>query len=157
LKGDPAYSPIPGTKLLRVSNTDSTLFLFSGNGRYYYLVAGRWFSAPNLDGPWVAATTDLPADFAQIPDNDPSSDVKSSVPGTEDAQDATLLASVPTTTTVNLTNRPIEVSYNGAPVFQPIEGTAVRYAVNSPFSVLLVDGQYYCCNQGVWFTAGAAI
>jgi hypothetical protein len=157
LKGDPAFSPVPGTKLMRVSNTDSTLFMCSGDGNYYFLVAGRWFRAPGVDGPWTAATKDLPADFAQIPDSDPSAVVKASVPGTEDAQDAALLASVPTTTTVTRTNPVVDVFYNGAPVFKPVAGTSIRYAANSPYSVLLVGDQYYCCNQGVWLTSTAAI
>jgi hypothetical protein len=155
-QGDPSYTPIAGTQLLRVANTDSTLFQNSGDQQFYYLVAGRWFRAPGLNGPWTPATKNLPADFAQIPDSDPAAFVKASVPGTHDAQDATLLASVPTTTTVYLTNATVQVAYNGAPVFRPIAGTAVQYAVNSPYSVLLAGGQYYCCDQGVWFISAGA-
>ena len=125
-QGDPSYTPIPGTHLLRVANTDSTLFLNSGDQQFYYLVAGRWFRAPGLTGPWTPATKNLPADFSQIPENDPAAFVKASVPGTPDAQDATLLASVPTTTTVYLTNATVQVAYNGAPLFQPIAGTTVQ-------------------------------
>jgi hypothetical protein len=43
----------------------------------------------------------VPADFARIPDNDPSAFVKASVPGTIEAKDAVLLASVPVTTVVD--------------------------------------------------------
>jgi hypothetical protein len=157
LKGDPTYSPIAGTKLMRVSNTDSTLFLCSTDGNYYFLVAGRWFRASNLDGPWSAATLNLPGDFAQIPDNDPSAVVKASVPGTDDAQDAALLASVPTTTTVMRTNPIVDINYYGAPSFKPVAGTSLKYAANSPYSVLLAGDTYYCCNQGVWLTSTAAI
>jgi len=32
----------------------------------YYLVSGRWFSAPGFDGPWQFATNALPPDFARI-------------------------------------------------------------------------------------------
>lgn len=155
-EGDPTYTPIPGTHLLRVANTDSALFLNSADQQFYYLVAGRWFRAPGLAGPWSAATKNLPADFSQIPDGDPAAFVKASVPGTHDAQDATLLASVPTTTTVYLTNATVQAAYNGAPVFRPIAGTTIQYAANSPYSVLLAGGRYYCCDQGVWFFSAAA-
>ncbi len=155
-QGDPSYTPVTGTHLMRVANTDSTLFLNSGDQQFYYLVAGRWFRAPGLNGPWTPATKNLPADFSQIPDGDPAALVKSSVPGTHDAQDATLLASVPTTTTVYLTNATVQVTYNGAPVFQPIAGTTVQYAANSPYSVLLTGAQYFCCDQGVWFISAGA-
>ena len=96
------------TKLLRVSNTPSVLFLNGGDGKLYFLVAGRWFRAGGFNGPWTAASKDLPPEFAQIPDEDPAAFVKASVPGTRDAQDAVLLASIPTTTTVDMAN----VSFN---------------------------------------------
>ncbi len=156
-QGEPSYSPIHGTRLLRVTDTDSVLFLNSGDGQFYFLVAGRWFRAATLDGPWQAASRDLPADFARIPDNDPAAFVKATVPGTREAQDAVLLASVPSTTTIYTTNAPVQVVYNGAPQFKPIETTTVQYAVNSPFSVFLVNGRYYCCDSGVWFVGGGAL
>ena len=95
-QGEPKYSPIPGTSLLRMSNTEAVVFYNAGDGKHYFLTAGRWFRATSLDGPWSSASTDLPADFAKIPDNDPSAFVKASVPGTTEAKDAVLLASVPT-------------------------------------------------------------
>jgi hypothetical protein len=155
-KGEPTYDPIPGTSLMQVTDTDSVLFLNSAERNFYLLVAGRWFRAPQLTGPWSAASNDLPADFKNIPDTDPAAFVKASVPGTRQASEAVLLASVPTTTVVNLTNAPVQVTYNGQPQFQPIPGTSVQYAVNSPYTVLLADGGYYCCDQGVWFSSAGA-
>lgn len=155
--GDPDYQPIPNTRLLEITNTESLLMLDSAGGRFYYQVAGRWFRAPKLDGPWEAASSDLPEDFKKIPDNHPLAFVKATVPGTEEAQDAVLLASVPQSTFVDSTKAPtLEVTYKGEPVFQPIPATTVKYAVNSPYSVFLVDNGYYCCDQGVWFSAKAA-
>jgi len=154
-QGEPTYSPIKGTRLMRVANTDSLLFLHSGDAKFYFLVAGRWFRAARLDGPWSAASKDLPADFARIPDSDPAAFVKASVPGTQEAQDAVLLASVPTTTTVDVTSPAVQVTYNGTPQFKPIETTTIQYAVNSPYAVFLVSGKYYCCDQGVWFISTA--
>lgn len=154
--GDPARSAIKGTKLYRVTNTESVLFLHTGDSRYYLLVAGRWFRAATLDGPWSAASTSLPDDFVRIPDEDPSAFVKASVPGTRESKDAVLLASVPTTTTVSVTNTTVRVVYSGTPQFVTITNTVIQYAVNTPQQVLLVDGAYYCCDQGVWFVSGSA-
>jgi hypothetical protein len=152
--GDVKFNPIKGAKLLRVANTDSVLFLHSGEKQYYFLVAGRWFRAPSLDGPWSAASRDLPADFAQIPDSDPAAFVKASVPGTREAQDAVLLASIPATTEVEMSGTTtVQVVYEGQPVFKPIESTTVQYAVNTPYSVFLVSGSYYCCDAGIWFVS----
>jgi hypothetical protein len=155
--GDPDYKPIPNTKLLEITNTESLLMLDSAGGRFYYQVAGRWFRAPKLDGQWEAASSDLPEDFQKIPDDHPLAFVKATVPGTEEARDAVLLASVPQSTFVDPTKAPnLEVTYKGEPVFQPIPSTSVKYAVNSPYSVFLVDNGYYCCDQGVWFASTAA-
>ena len=155
-QGDPSFHSIPSTQLYRVVDTDSVLFSYAGDANFYYLVAGRWFRASQLSGPWAAASSDLPADFANIPSGDPSAFVKASVPGTREAKDAVLLASVPMTTVVNMTKPPVQVTYSGTPQFQPIQGTTVQYAVNSPYAVFLVDGGYYCCDQGVWFCGAAA-
>jgi len=154
--GAPSYLPVRGTRLLRVNNTASVLFLHTGDGKLYFLVAGRWFRGGSLSGPWSAASKDLPPDFAQIPADDAAAFVKASVPGTREAKDAVLLASIPTTTTVNVTNLTVNVSYSGAPQFVVIPSTTVQYAINTPNQVFLVSGGYYCCSQGVWFCGASA-
>ncbi len=155
-QGAPTYAPIPGTKLMRINNTEATVFLHAGEGKYYFLTAGRWFRAPGLDGPWTVASKDLPGDFALIPDNDPAAFVKASVPGTEDAKDAVLLASVPRTVAMEANTPPkLDVSYDGQPSFQAIPSTTVQYATNTTQSVFLVNGGYYCCDAGVWYSSNA--
>ena len=73
-----------------------------------------------------------PPDFARIPDDDPAAFVKASVPGTTEAKDAVLLASVPSATEVDLANPTVvEVTYNGEPQFEAIPSTTVQYATNS--------------------------
>src|SRR5690606_27510453 len=99
-------------------------------GKFYYQAAGRWFRSGKLDGPWSAASTDLPEDFSKIPDDHRLAFVKATVPGTDEAADAVLLASVPQSTYVDSSKAPtLEVTYKGAPDFQPIPGTTVKYAV----------------------------
>jgi uncharacterized membrane protein YgcG len=156
-QGEPTFSPIRGTKLMRVANTETSVFLHSGEKKYYLLAAGRWFRAAGLTGPWSTASNNLPKDFARIPDDDPAAFVKASVPGTVEAKDAVLLASIPTKTITTMTDPPVvQVSYDGEPKFQTIESTTIQYAINSPNSVFLVDGSYYCCNDGVWFVSRVA-
>ncbi len=154
--GPPAYTPIAGTRLMAVSNSEQTLFQDLANGQMYFLVAGRWFSAPTLAGPWSAASATLPAEFAKIPPDGPQGAVLASVPGTSEAEDAALLAAVPHKATVTIANATLDVSYQGQPQFVPVVGTSMQYAVNTAYEVVLVQGQYYCCYQGVWFVAPTA-
>ena len=153
--GKPAYDQVPGTGLRYARNTTSYVFLHEPTGRYYYLTAGRWFRADGLGGPWAFATNDLPADFARIPRNSPAAQVLASVPGTEEARDAVLLAQVPTTVTVNpaAAAAAVKVTYAGTPQFVVIEGTTLYYATNTPQTVIRVGDLYYLCFQGIWFVS----
>jgi hypothetical protein len=82
-------------------------------------------------------------------------DVLAAVPGTPAANDAIIMASIPQKATINRSAATLNVTYDGPPKFVPIESTTIQYAPNSPFSVLLVDGKYYCCHNAVWFEAPA--
>src|ERR1044071_1196515 len=48
IAGAPKYEPVPNTGLLWISNTESDLFRHGPDGPVFYLVAGRWFQAPEL-------------------------------------------------------------------------------------------------------------
>lgn len=123
---------------------------------YYFLAAGRWFRAKELTGPWSAATADLPSDFAEIPANSEAADVLVSVPGAPQAQEAVLQATTPQKATISRSEVNVIVTYQGDPQIIPIENTTVRYAINTPNQVFLVNGRYYCCHEGVWFEAASA-
>lgn len=151
--GEPKYTPIPGTKLMYVGNTQNPLFLCNADGRHYYLVAGRWFRAQGIAGPWESATASLPLEFQKIPADSPMAYVLASVPKTDAAEDAVLLASVPHKATVNRNEAKLDVTYDGAPAFGTIKGTQVKCAVNTEDEVFEVNGVYYCCKDGVWFVA----
>jgi hypothetical protein len=153
--GPPVLKPIPDTSLQVVTNTNADLFLDTDNGRFYYLVSGRWFSSRGLDGPWTFATPDLPADFARIPPENLAAHVLASVPGTAPAQEAVIAAQIPRQAILKRDATKLEVSYVGPPEFKPIPGTTMSYAVNTPHQVIEVDGKYYACYQGAWFVAPA--
>src|SRR5437870_5185360 len=156
--GQPVYAQIPDTQLEYATNTNSVVFVFTPTQQFYYLTAGRWFSAMDLQGPWTYATPDLPADFAKIPLNSPASAILASVPGTDEAKDAVLLAQVPTTITVKPAEAQakVKVEYGGDPKFEPIKGTSMTYATNTQDKVIKVGDVYYLCLQGVWFMSANA-
>jgi hypothetical protein len=151
--GQPVYSAIQGTQLVYATNTRSYLFVYTPTNQYYYLTAGRWFTSSSLQGPWTFATPNLPPDFAHIPPDSPPSQVLPSVPGTEEAKDAVMMAQVPTSITVNPAAAAAQasVNYSGAPQFAPIPGTSLTYATNTPQKVIQVGDLYYLCLQGIWF------
>jgi len=156
--GRPQWTPIPGTQLSYASNTGSPVFKYGPTGAYYFLASGRWFtSTAPIVGPWTFATYSLPPDFKQIPPSSPASNVLASVPGTPQAEDAVLIAQIPTTATVTpAAANEVKVSYAGQPQFQPIEGTTMYYAVNTPNRVIQVGNEYYLCYQGAWFVSFSA-
>ena len=157
LTGAPKYVAVPGTGLQWVSNTESDVFRMGQTGPVYYLVAGRWFSAPGFTGPWTFATPSLPPDFAKISLEHPRSRVLASVPGTDRANEAVLLAQVPQTARVNKKEvKAPDVAFQGNPEFAPIEATTVQRAVNTDKDVFKVGDLYYMCYQGVWFSGTTA-
>ena len=94
--GPPQYAEIDGTSLLYVSNSDNDVFLDSTTKSFYVLLAGRWYTAMALTGPWTYAASDkLPPDFAKIPEDSPKGDVLASVTGTAEATDALHEAYIP--------------------------------------------------------------
>lgn len=155
LNGGPVYTKVPGTQLLYIANTDSDIFVDGADNMYYLLLSGRWFRGKGLSGPWSYAGNDLPADFAKIPSNSPKGRVLSSVPGTQEAADAVLLAQIPTTAIINKADveAKVKVTYDGAPQFKPIEGTQLQYATNTQDKVIQVGNEYYVCYQAVWLVS----
>ena len=154
IDGKPKLEPVPGTSLFWVSNTESDLFATGPDGPLYYLVSGRWFRAPNFNGHWTFATPDLPEDFQRISLEHPRSRVLASVPGTQQAAEAVLLAQVPQVARVNKKEiQAPEVMYQGDPQYQPIDGTQLQRAVNTDKDIIKFGDTYYMCYQGIWFQA----
>jgi hypothetical protein len=155
--GAAQFSPVSGTRLMYVVNTEDELFFDPADKSYYFLTSGRWFKAAALEGPWSAASESLPEEFRSIPGWHPKSNVLVSVAGTPEADEAVIRASIPQTATVDRSSATVMVSYDGDPEFEPVEGADdVQFAVNTGEDVFLVSNQYYCCYQGVWFQAPAA-
>jgi hypothetical protein len=152
-KGEPQYKSIPGTGLEYAENTNGNLFRLSGE--YYILVSGRWFRAASLDGPWTfVGGTELPPDFAKIPQDNPKATVLASVPGTPESKEALIANAIPQTASITRSEAKLTVQYDGEATFVPIEGTSMTYAKNTSTAVIKVsDNNYYCVEAGVWFKA----
>jgi len=155
-KGQPDFVPLVGTGLLWAANTTSDVLIDTATNDYYALLAGRWFRAPGLSGPWTfVASNALPADFAKIPPGSLAGAVLPTVAGTPQAQAAVIENSIPQTATVPLKGGPtFTPSFDGAPQFVPVTGTALTYAANSDVPIIRVaPDAYYAVTAGVWFTA----
>ena len=155
--GEPRYVPVPGTTLLWISNTESDVFRLGPTGPVFYLVAGRWFTAPNINGMhWTFATPALPEEFKKISLEHPRSRVLASVPGTHQAAEAVLLAQVPQIARVNRKEiQAPEVIYQGEAQYEPIQGTQLQRAVNTDKQIIKFGESYYLCYQGVWFMSNS--
>ena len=156
--GQPEWAPIGDRGLTYASNSEQELFRV-GNV-HYVLLSGRWFRAASLGGPWTRAQ-ELPEAFQDIPPEESDephemSYVRSSVPGTEEAWEAALVASIPRKAEIRRGSEAeleIEVSYAGDPVFEPIEETGIDMAVNTSYQVLRYRDVYYLCHNATWLTS----
>jgi hypothetical protein len=154
-KGPPDFVPIDGTKLLYAANTTGNVFKLLTDQQTYVLIAGRWYRAPALNGPWqFVPGNELASDFAAIPDNSPKENVKASIPGTPQATEALIANSIPQGTEVARTSRMADPQIDGAPELEPIAGTPLYYVANSATPIIEVDAQsWYACQNGVWYAA----
>lgn len=150
--GKPQYAPISGTNLLYITNTASDVFMESDSQRCFVLLAGRWYVSNPDSEAWVYLPGDqLPPDFAKIPEDSVKANVLASVPGTSLAREAVLDTEIPQITKVKRTDAHLTVQYDGEPRFEPVEGTSLTYAVNTPYAVINGGNGFYCCYNAVWF------
>ncbi|MBC5773650.1 hypothetical protein H8S95_06215 [Pontibacter sp. KCTC 32443] len=153
--GEPVYKNVLGTNLLYLDNSPNLVFKAIDNQKTYILIAGRWFAASSLQGPWQYVGADkLPADFAKIPEGSERDAVLASVAGTEAAEEAKIDAEIPQTAKVDRKTATTKVEYDGKPKFDDIEGTSLELAENSNITVLKdASGRYFALDNGVWFVA----
>ena len=158
LHGAAEYASIQGTDLLYVDNTSGNVFRSLGDQQYYILISGRWYRADSLAGPWLFVPgSDLPHDFANIPDSSPKENVKASVPGTPQAEEALIANSIPQSTAVPRGSQMTAPQFDGAMQLAPIPGTPLQYVANSPTPVIEVNSQsWYACQDGVWYDSSSA-
>ena len=152
-RGEPTWEPIGETGVDVAANSDSEIYRCDGS--FYFLSAGRWFAASSLDGDWKLKSQ-LPEAFQEIPEDHAKAYIRSSIPGTQEAWEAALVASIPVSASFNKTDAAElapEVKHVGEPVFLPIEGTSIEMAVSTSYQVLKYQDTYYLCYNATWFTS----
>ena len=156
IDGEPELTPISGTDLMYVANSESDIVLDLISARYFVILSGRWFTADTFDGPWINVPADqLPDRFAEIPFESDMGHLLVSVSGTPQAEEAVMENQIPQTAAIKR-DATIEVEYDGEPVFEPIEGTEMAYAANTADQVIEVGREYYAVHEGVWYRADSA-
>lgn len=156
--GERELKKIEGTNLSYVTNTDEDLFWHATEKLWYYLVAGRWFSTPDLKNlaAWTTSNR-LPKDFSKIPGDHEMADVRASVIGTPEAEEAVIQSMIPRKASVQRGGAELAVVYEGKPEFEEIKETGgVSFAVNTQSDVFQFNGTFYCCDNGIWFVAADA-
>ena len=159
-EGPPQFELVPDTGLEYVKNTSASIFRDVSSLDYYILLAGRWFRSKSLEtGPWEFVDgKDLPENFASIPESSPKAGVLASVPGTRPAKEALIANAIPQTAVITRKEAQLRVQYDGEPEFKNIEGTELRYAVNTATPVIRVDAShYYAVENAVWFVGAAPV
>ena len=159
--GEPHWTGIGDGGLSFASNANQDLFEIDAS--YYLLLSGRWFTSSDLDGDWTRTAT-LPDAFQDIPPEDSAtphekSRLRASIPGTEEAWEAALVASIPRKADIQRGSEDaldLVVDYAGDPAFEPIGDTGIELAVNTSYQVLRYQGAYYLCHNASWLVAFAA-
>lgn len=154
IDGQPQYAPLVGDELLYIANTESDVVRMVSTQALYVLLAGRWYTAATPQGPWTFVRGDqLPAVFNEVPSDSPKGNILASIAGTDQADDAVADAEIPQTSAIRRDHSGFQVFYDGEPEFEYIDGTNLQYAVNTDAEVILADGRFYACDQGVWYVA----
>ena len=157
--GIPSWRPIGSGELLYVANTETPVVREVASGNVFVLISGRWFTAATFAGPWTVVRPDqMPAAFKNIPPDSDLGAARVSVAGTPEADEAVLDAHVPQTAAIERSKATLEVTYDGEPSFQQVEGTSEKVwrATNTATPVLRIDGKFYACDDAVWFVSDAA-
>ena len=156
--GEPQYAPMGDVDLLAVSNADTDIIVTMASRAHYVLLSGRWYvSQQGLAGPWTFVPPgELPVDFAKIPEDSEHAHVRAHVPGTIEAQEALLDNTIPETQAIRRDDHSLKVEYDGAPVFEDVEGATLQYAVNTPQAVFKLGSRYFVCESGVWYESTSA-
>jgi hypothetical protein len=149
IDGAPQLQDAGDAGLQYVANTDRDLFALAG--RWYLLLAGRWFTAGSLTGAWGSVDA-LPPAFETIPETHARAHVRATMPGTVESMVALMEAVLPRHRSVTRgQGDALRVGYVGQPQFEPIAGTDLQRAVNSPNYVFLHNNYFYLCHDAAWF------
>lgn len=144
--------------VMAVTNTNASLLSADNAATFYLLASGRWFTTGNpAAGPWnYCAPIDVPRAFTQLPRIKRWDGVRAALPGTPEANEASLAAREVRTVTVKRDAAQCAVTYAGAPDFKPVQDTQMKFAANASQPVIASQHAFFCCDAGVWFVSNAA-
>ncbi|MEH0156640.1 hypothetical protein V6R21_21100 [Limibacter armeniacum] len=157
-EGEADFATVEGSGLLYMTNSKEDIFMDINSQQYYVLLSGRWYRNSSLEtGNWDYISSDqLPESFSKIPEGSDKDNVLANVAGTDAANEAKLDAQIPQTAKVDRNSTDCNVTYDGSPKFEKIDGTSMEVAVNTSSTVLKANGKYYCVENGVWFVSKKA-
>lgn len=143
-----------------IANTSATVLSPDDGMTWFLYASGRWFRTGDLmNGSWnYVAPFDVPKSFAGLPSKKRWDGVRASVPGTPEANEATLAAREVRTVTINRNGPQCSVRFlDNRMAWQKVGTSTVSYCTNATQPVLTVgDGRMYCCDSGVWFVSPIA-
>jgi len=144
IDGTPKLQEVEGSKLMRVINTAAFIVLDPNRQKYYLSGSGVWFSAPQVEGPWVYEPR--PSDAA----------VRLAMKQTDQPEEVRPDASVKPDSlpAIVVSTKPAElVSFVGAPTYAPVAETDLLYATNTSSDLFLeISSQkYYLLIAGRWY------
>ena len=155
-EGKPDFQPLVDD-LLVLKNSQSDVFMHVSGQDFYIVLSGRWFRAKSLEGPWeFHASDELPDAFNNIPEDSKQADSRVYVAGTDEAREAVMDAQIPQTASVQKGPVDLDVTYDGDPQFQGIEGTSLQRAINTGSTVLKSGNNYYLVEDAVWYISSSA-
>ncbi len=129
--GDPVFQEIEKTHYEKVLNTPFFIVKDTKKDVYYINGGTHWYTSENA-ADWEY-TKKVPKKLEEI--------AEEALDTGEDGYATELVEE----------EAKLEFSYDGKPKFEPIEGTNMKYAVNTDKSVLLIENRYYCCDNAIWF------
>ncbi|MFQ3322641.1 MAG: hypothetical protein ACI90U_000453 [Pseudomonadales bacterium] len=155
--GAPQWKSLVGGQLMYVENTETPWLREIATGDMYILLSGRWFSSNAQAGPWKFVRPDkLPKNFSDIPPESALGGLRTSIAGTDEANEAVMDTQIPQTAAVKRHGTTITVDYDGEPKFEAIKGTEVSYAVNTSSQVLMINERYYAVEDAIWYESNKA-
>lgn len=155
-EGKPDFEPLVDD-LLVLKNSQSNVFMHVSTQDYYIVLSGRWFRSKSLNGPWEFSASDtLPPAFNNIPQDSRQAESRVYVAGTDEAREAVMDAQIPQTAAVAKGPVELEVTYDGDPDFEGIEGTSLSRAINTGSTVLKSGNNYYLVEDAVWYIGSSA-
>lgn len=140
---EPVRTPVQGTELEHVVNTNWNIFYYRPDAVWYVLNGDAWQRNNYLaDGGWKT-TDELPADFDKLALDDRWSEVQKALP-------ARMPSNPPEPFTVSLEETEL-IQLDGEPRLIAISETGVNYVSNTKSDLFKLGDRWYFLVSGRWF------